>query len=80
MHKVRAALGNGLNKDIFEAVQKRFKIPMICEVYGSTEGVSGLLNVSNKPGAIGRISPFLVCLCKQKYMSVEHSPVILFCC
>lgn len=58
-HKVRVAFGNGLRKDIFEEVQKRFKIPLICEFFGATEGVSMLLNIANKPGAIGRISPLL---------------------
>lgn len=67
MHKVRVAVGNGLSKDVFENVQKRFKIPLIFELYGATEGVSGLINIANRPGAIGRISPFLVCCCSQKY-------------
>ncbi|KAK7115985.1 long-chain fatty acid transport protein 2-like [Littorina saxatilis] len=59
VHKVRAAFGNGLRKDIFEAVQKRFKIPLIAEFFGATEGVSMLINIANRPGAIGRVSPFL---------------------
>ncbi|XP_076444292.1 long-chain fatty acid transport protein 6-like [Babylonia areolata] len=59
VHTVRVAIGNGLRKDIFEKVQKRFKLPMICELFGATEGVSALFNVANKPGAIGRMSPFM---------------------
>nr|KAG5697722.1 hypothetical protein BaRGS_006244 [Batillaria attramentaria] len=58
-HKVRAAIGNGLRKDIFEAVLKRFKIPRIFEFFGATEGVGILVNVANVPGAVGRVSPFL---------------------
>ena len=57
---MKAALGNGLRKDIFEAVQKRFKIPMIYELFGSTEGPVMIMNLANKPGAVGRISPLLV--------------------
>lgn len=60
-HKVRAAYGNGLRKDIFEAVLNRFKIPIIWEFFGATEGQGSIFNCFNKPGAIGRISPFLVC-------------------
>nr|KAG5697723.1 hypothetical protein BaRGS_006245 [Batillaria attramentaria] len=58
-HKVRVAFGNGLRKDIFEQVLKRFKIPHIVEFFGATEGVTMLVNVANVPGAIGRVSPFL---------------------
>ena len=60
MHKVRAAFGNGLRKDIFAEVQKRFNIPLIAEFFGATEGPTMLLNLSNKPGAIGRLSPLMV--------------------
>ncbi|GFO37969.1 very long-chain acyl-coa synthetase [Plakobranchus ocellatus] len=58
-HKIRAAFGNGLRKDIWVEVAKRFKIPHIVEFFGATEGPSMLLNVSGKPGAIGRLSPLL---------------------
>ena len=61
MHKVRAAFGNGLRKDIFEQVQKRFNIPLICEFFGATEGVGGTVNFYQKPGAVGRVSPLVVC-------------------
>ncbi|XP_025076675.1 very long-chain acyl-CoA synthetase-like [Pomacea canaliculata] len=59
VHNVRAAIGNGLRKDIFMAVQERFKIPFICEIFGATEGVTITVNIANKPGAIGRLSPLL---------------------
>ncbi|KAH9520445.1 hypothetical protein Btru_060803 [Bulinus truncatus] len=59
MHKVRVAFGNGLRKDIWEKVVKRFKIPNIIEFFAATEGVGSLLNVSGVPGAIGRLSPLL---------------------
>ncbi|XP_005113163.1 long-chain fatty acid transport protein 6 [Aplysia californica] len=59
VHKVRAAFGNGLRKDIWLEVNKRFQIPEIAEFFGATEGTTLLLNLANKPGAIGRLSPFL---------------------
>ncbi|XP_076443749.1 long-chain fatty acid transport protein 2-like [Babylonia areolata] len=59
VHKVRVAFGNGLRKDIFEDVVKRFKVPMVCEFFGATEGVTTLFNLANRPGAIGRVSPFM---------------------
>ncbi|KAL8606639.1 hypothetical protein ACOMHN_025738 [Nucella lapillus] len=68
-HKVRVAFGNGLRKNIFEEVLKRFKIPLICELYGATEGVTILYNFANRPGAIGRVSPFLNLIDpEQKYL------------
>ncbi|CAL1544471.1 unnamed protein product [Lymnaea stagnalis] len=68
-HKVRAAFGNGLRKDIFEKVQKRFKIPVIVELFGATEGVRTLFNLSNEPGAVGRLSPLL--------RRIESNPIAL---
>ncbi|XP_059148320.1 long-chain fatty acid transport protein 2-like [Physella acuta] len=58
-HKIRAVFGNGLRKDIWLDVQKRFKLPLIAEFFGATEGVTMLINMSNVTGAIGRLSPFL---------------------
>ncbi|KAH9520442.1 hypothetical protein Btru_060800 [Bulinus truncatus] len=59
MHKVRGALGNGLRKDIWEDVIKRFNIPIVREFFGATEGITLLINLSGVPGAIGRLSPLL---------------------
>ncbi|CAG5125299.1 unnamed protein product, partial [Candidula unifasciata] len=58
-HSVRVALGNGLRKDIWVEVSQRFKIPLIAEFYGATEGIAAVFNISNKPGAVGRLSPLL---------------------
>ena len=58
-HQVRLACGNGLRGDIWEAFQARFAIPQILEFYAATEGNFSLYNVEGKPGAIGRIPPFL---------------------
>jgi fatty-acyl-CoA synthase len=58
-HRLRLACGNGLRGDIWEAFQSRFAIPQILEFYAATEGNFSLYNVEGKPGAIGRIPPFL---------------------
>ena len=54
-HNVRVAMGNGLRPEVWGPFVERFKIPQICELYGSTEGNVGMVNVDNKIGAIGRI-------------------------
>jgi fatty-acyl-CoA synthase len=58
-HQLRLACGNGLRGDIWEAFQARFAIPQILEFYAATEGNFSLYNVEGRPGAIGRIPPFL---------------------
>ena len=45
--------------DVWEAFQDRFRIPQILEFYAATEGNFSLYNVEGKPGAIGRMPPFL---------------------
>lgn len=58
-HGIRMCCGNGLRADIWQAFKTRFRIPRILEFYASTEGNVSLYNVESKPGAIGRIPPFL---------------------
>ena len=58
-HRIRICCGNGLSGDIWEAFKDRFRIPQILEFYASTEDTFSLFNVEGKPGAIGRIPPFL---------------------
>ena len=58
-HGLRLGCGNGLRGDIWNAFEARFKIPQILEFYAATEGNFSLYNVEGKPGAIGRIPPFL---------------------
>ena len=59
-HSVRACIGNGLRRDIWDEFQERFKIPLIVEFYAATEGNAGFINFLNKTGSCGRASPFLV--------------------
>jgi fatty-acyl-CoA synthase len=58
-HRVRLACGNGLQEWVWTAFQKRFSIPEILEFYAASEGTVSLYNCEGKPGAIGRIPPFL---------------------
>jgi fatty-acyl-CoA synthase len=58
-HHLRLCCGNGLRGEVWEEFQSRFRIPQILEYYASTEGNFSLYNCEGKPGAIGRIPPFL---------------------
>lgn len=58
-HKIRACFGNGLRPEVWEKAQTRFKIPKICEFYGSTEGNVFFVNVLGKLGAVGRVPKYL---------------------
>src|SRR5262249_23805528 len=58
-HRIRLACGNGLRADVWETFKRRFAIPHVLEFYAATEGNLSLYNVEDKPGAIGRVPPFL---------------------
>jgi fatty-acyl-CoA synthase len=58
-HALRLACGNGLRGEVWEPLQRRFRIPRILEYYASTEGNFSLYNCEGRVGAIGRIPPFL---------------------
>jgi len=58
-HSLRLCCGNGLRADVWETFKERFRIPQILEYYAATEGSFSLYNVEGRPGAIGRIPPFL---------------------
>src|ERR1700716_3881016 len=58
-HRLRLACGNGLRPDVWESFKTRFAIPHILEFYAATEGNLSLYNAEGKPGAIGRVPPFL---------------------
>ena len=58
-HRLRLACGNGLRGDLWPALQERFHIPRIIEFYAATEGSFSLYNCDGKPGAIGRVPPYL---------------------
>jgi len=58
-HRLRLACGNGLQADVWNEFRQRFAVPRILEFYAATEGVVSLYNCEGKPGAIGRVPPFL---------------------
>jgi fatty-acyl-CoA synthase len=58
-HSLRLACGNGLRPEVWQTFKSRFQIPRILEYYASTEGNFSLYNCEGRPGAIGRIPPFL---------------------
>jgi len=57
-HRIRLCCGNGLQADVWEKFQARFKIPRILEFYASAEGEAILANLSGtKAGSMGRSLP-----------------------
>ena len=58
-HRLRLACGNGMRPDVWTAFQERFGVPRIVEFYAATEASFSLYNCEGKPGAIGRVPPFL---------------------
>jgi fatty-acyl-CoA synthase len=58
-HQIRLCCGNGLRPDIWQAFQRRFRIPRILEFYAATEGNFSLFNCEGKVGSIGRTPSFL---------------------
>jgi fatty-acyl-CoA synthase len=58
-HRLRLCCGNGLRGDIWEVFRERFAIPQILEFYAATEANVSLFNVEGRPGAIGRMPPFI---------------------
>jgi fatty-acyl-CoA synthase len=58
-HQLRLACGNGMQEGVWRELQERFAIPQVLEFYAATEGNLSLYNCEGKPGAIGRVPPFL---------------------
>jgi fatty-acyl-CoA synthase len=58
-HRLRLGFGNGLRPDVWTEFQERFRVPNILEFYGSTEGNVSMFNFDGRPGAIGRVPPYL---------------------
>jgi acyl-CoA synthetase (AMP-forming)/AMP-acid ligase II len=56
-HSLRVISGNGLRPDIWERFQKRFRIPLIREFYGATEGNAPMVNLVGRVGMVGRLAP-----------------------
>ena len=77
-HHLRLCCGNGLRADVWTAFAERFAIPRILEFYAATEGSFSLFNLEGKPGAIGRIPPFMAHrspVALVRFDAVTESPV-----
>ena len=55
-HRLRVASGNGLRPDIWEEFKQRFRIPLIREYYGATEGNNMTVNFTGRAGMVGRLA------------------------
>jgi fatty-acyl-CoA synthase len=55
--RLRVAVGNGLQPQIWSEFQRRFGQPLIREFYASTEAPSAILNLDGKHGSLGHV-PF----------------------
>jgi len=58
-HSLRLCCGNGLSAGVWDKFKQRFHIPRIVEFYAATEGTFSLYNCEGKPGAVGRVPPYL---------------------
>ncbi|XP_076231493.1 long-chain fatty acid transport protein 4 [Calliopsis andreniformis] len=52
-HRIRLMFGNGMRPQIWSDFVKRFKIKLICEFYGSSEGNANIINLDGRIGAVG---------------------------
>ena len=58
-HKVRTCVGNGLRPDVWPTFVQRFGVERIIEFYAATEGNCSIFNVDSRPGAVGRLPPWI---------------------
>ncbi|UDF04359.1 long-chain-acyl-CoA synthetase [Asticcacaulis sp. AND118] len=58
-HRLKVAFGNGMRPEVWTEFKTRFKVPVIIEFYGSTEGNVSLFNFDGQAGAIGRAPSYL---------------------
>ena len=73
-HSVRAIAGNGMRPDVWEAFQDRFKIPIVREIYGATEGTGMLINFSGRPGMVGKLVPGMTIIrCDQETGDIDRT-------
>eukprot|EP00931_Biecheleriopsis_adriatica_P124455 TRINITY_DN9959_c0_g1_i1.p1 TRINITY_DN9959_c0_g1~~TRINITY_DN9959_c0_g1_i1.p1 ORF type:complete len:637 (-),score=129.87 TRINITY_DN9959_c0_g1_i1:52-1962(-) len=68
-HKLKAAIGNGLRPEVWNDFQDGFRIPLVAEFYGATEGNGSLVNFCERSdlkarGAVGRLGSLA-----KKFMS-----------
>merc|ERR1719330_906663 len=82
-HKLKVAMGNGLRPEIWDDFQDGFRIPLVAEFYGATEGNGALVNFAARSdraarGAVGRMGGLMSMALKAKLVKfdVESEEVI----
>nr|QJU71804.1 long chain fatty acid transporter [Gambierdiscus pacificus] len=63
-HNLKVAMGNGLRPEVWDDFQDGFRIPLVVEFYGATEGNGALINFCHRSdkasrGAVGRAGPLV---------------------
>eukprot|EP00405_Crypthecodinium_cohnii_P018707 CAMPEP_0206475058 /NCGR_PEP_ID=MMETSP0324_2-20121206/33853_1 /ASSEMBLY_ACC=CAM_ASM_000836 /TAXON_ID=2866 /ORGANISM="Crypthecodinium cohnii, Strain Seligo" /LENGTH=632 /DNA_ID=CAMNT_0053950343 /DNA_START=41 /DNA_END=1939 /DNA_ORIENTATION=+ len=63
-HKVKVAVGNGMRPEVWDEFQDGFKIELVVEFYGATEGNGALMNFCEREdlasrGAVGRMGALI---------------------
>jgi fatty-acyl-CoA synthase len=64
--------GSGLAAPVWIELRRRFRIPRVLEFYAATEATFSLYNCEGKPGAIGRIPPFLAHRFPMALVKFDH--------
>jgi acyl-CoA synthetase (AMP-forming)/AMP-acid ligase II len=54
-HRARVIVGQGLQADVWTALQARFGLPRIVELYASTEGNIATINLAGEVGSVGKL-------------------------
>lgn len=54
-HRLRLALGNGLSREVWLGLQRRFGIPEIREFFAATEFPGAIVNLTGTPGSVGHL-------------------------
>merc|ERR1719387_439093 len=82
-HKLKVAMGNGMRPEVWDDFQDGFRIPLVTEFYGATEGNGVLVNFckrGNKAsrGAVGRMGSLMQKVMKAKIVkfNVETEEVV----
>jgi len=75
-HQLKVAIGNGLRPEVWDDFQDGFKIPLVCEFYGATEGNGALINFSQRGdkasrGAVGRAGTLMKKVLKTRIVKFD---------
>mmetsp|Transcript_61119 Transcript_61119/g.199828 ORF Transcript_61119/g.199828 Transcript_61119/m.199828 type:complete len:635 (+) Transcript_61119:115-2019(+) len=76
-HKVKVAIGNGMRPEVWDDFQDGFRIPLVAEFYGATEGNGALINFCERGdkasrGAVGRAGTLLTKVLKARVLKFDY--------